>query len=188
MGTLCHSCWFTYQQMVLKIFPGPDYLHSGDGAIWIRHFRAKLCMWLTIWSCCSSIAVPYGDWEGAWYENSFSWLRVCLPVEDAKNVSLLWLSPLSGWGRLTITFFLKRHFVQSRGCCHQNFFGCKRIFFMSNFKLFEPQFNADQSFVGNYGLKMYGFWDTRGQSLLWHHFSEWFFCKNTKKSLWKMMS
>ena len=28
----------------------------------------------------------------------------------------------------------------------------------------EPQFNADQSFLGNYDLNMYGFRDTEGQS------------------------
>ena len=129
LGTLCHSCWFTYQQMVLKIFPGSDYLHSGDGAIWIRHFRAKLRMWLTIWSCCSSIAVPYGDWEGAWYENSFSWLRVCLPVEDAKNVSLLWLSPLSGWGRLTITFFFRKDTLYNHVAAATRIFLAAKEFF-----------------------------------------------------------
>ena len=129
LGTLCHTCWFTYQQTVLKIFPGPDYLHSGDGTIWIWHFRVKLYMWLTVWSCCSSIAVPYGDWEGAWYKNSFSWLRVCLSAEDAKKVSLLWLSPLSGWGRLPITFFLAKTLCKITWLLPPEFFWLQKVFF-----------------------------------------------------------
>ena len=32
-----------------------------------------------------------------------SWLRVCLSAEGAKNVSWPWLSPLRGWGSLTMT-------------------------------------------------------------------------------------
>ena len=48
---------------------------------------------------------------------------------------------------------------------------------MSTYISLEPQFNADQSFHGNYGLKMYGFQVTGGQSLPWHrHFSEEYFC------------
>ena len=40
----------------------------------------------------------------------------------------------------------------------------------------EPQFSDDQSFLGNYGLKMYGFRDTESQSPWWHHhYSEGFF-------------
>ena len=30
LSTLCHSCEFACQQMVLKTFPGPCYLHSED--------------------------------------------------------------------------------------------------------------------------------------------------------------
>ena len=33
----------------------------------------------------------------------------------------------------------------------------------------EMHFNAEQSFLGNHGLKMYGFQDTGGQSQWWHH-------------------
>ena len=38
-------------------------------------------------------------------------------------------------------------------------------FFRGNISAYislEPQFNADQSFLGNYGLNMYGFRDTVG--------------------------
>ena len=45
VSTQCHSCRFACQQMVLKIFPGPDYLRSKDG----------LVIWLTISSCYDSI-------------------------------------------------------------------------------------------------------------------------------------
>ena len=33
----------------------------------------------------------------------------------------------------------------------------------------EPEFNAEQSLLGNHGLKMSGFWDAGGQSHQWHH-------------------
>ena len=35
---------------------------------------------------------------------------------------------------------------------------------MSTYLPLEPQFNADQSLLGNYGLKIYGFRDIEGQS------------------------
>ena len=41
--------------------------------------------------------------EEWWFEHSMSWLRVCLSAESAKNVSWPWLSPLRGWGSLTMT-------------------------------------------------------------------------------------
>ena len=59
------------------------------------------------------------------------------------------------------------------------FFRLQNVFLqtMSTYISLEPQFNADQSFHGNYGLKMYGFQVTGGQSLRWHrHFSEEYFC------------
>ena len=49
---------------------------------------------------------PFGlsvDSEGWWFEHSMSWLRVCLSAEAAKNVSWPWVSPLRGWGTLTMT-------------------------------------------------------------------------------------
>ena len=33
LNTLCHGCKFACQQRVLKTFPGPGYLHSGDGVV-----------------------------------------------------------------------------------------------------------------------------------------------------------
>ena len=48
---------------------------------------------------------------------------------------------------------------------------------MSTYIPLERQFNADQSFHGNYGLKMYDFPVTGGQSLRWpRYFSEDIFC------------
>ena len=44
------------------------------------------------------------DREGWWFEHSMSYLRVCLSAEGAKNVSWPWLSPLRGWGSLTMAF------------------------------------------------------------------------------------
>ena len=37
LSTQCHSCRFDYQQRVLKPFPGPGYLCSEDGAVWLWH-------------------------------------------------------------------------------------------------------------------------------------------------------
>ena len=44
------------------------------------------------------------DREGWWFVHSVSKLRVCLSAEGAKNVSWTWLSPLRGWGSLTVAF------------------------------------------------------------------------------------
>ena len=33
LSTLCHSCGFASQQGVLKTFPGPGYLRSGDRVV-----------------------------------------------------------------------------------------------------------------------------------------------------------
>ena len=35
LSTLCHSCGFDCQQRVLKTFPGPGYLRSEDGVVWL---------------------------------------------------------------------------------------------------------------------------------------------------------
>ena len=50
LSTLCHSCVFACHQRVLKTFPGPGYLHSDDGVVWLWHPLVNLHMWLTI-SC-----------------------------------------------------------------------------------------------------------------------------------------
>ena len=46
---------------------------------------------------------PFGLRVDRWFEHSMSQLQVCLSAEGAKNVSRPWLSPLRGWGSLTIT-------------------------------------------------------------------------------------
>ena len=33
LNTLRHSCWFDYQQRVLKTFPGPGCLYFEDGVV-----------------------------------------------------------------------------------------------------------------------------------------------------------
>ena len=33
LSTVYHSCGFACQQVVLKTFPGPSYLHSKDGVV-----------------------------------------------------------------------------------------------------------------------------------------------------------
>ena len=38
----CHSCGFACQKRVLKTFPGPGYLRSDDGIVWLWHFLVNL--------------------------------------------------------------------------------------------------------------------------------------------------
>ena len=54
LSTVCHSCGFSCQQRVLKTFPGPGYLHSEDGVVWLYHFltfshsksfKFTCCLW-----------------------------------------------------------------------------------------------------------------------------------------------
>ena len=68
-------------------------------------------IWLKTLSCYSSIPVSCGDWEGWQFEHSLSQLRVCLSGEGAKNVSWPWLSPLCGWGSLTLAFLRKFAYI-----------------------------------------------------------------------------
>ena len=65
---------------------------------------------------------PFGlriDSEGWWFERSMSYLRVCLSAEGAKKVVRPWLSPLRGWGSLTMISIAKfvyraKHFILLR--------------------------------------------------------------------------
>ena len=65
---------------------------------------------------------PFGlmvDSEGWWFEHFMSQFRVDLLGEGAKNVSLSWLSPLRGWGSLTMTsigkfVYMANHFIFQR--------------------------------------------------------------------------
>ena len=59
------------------------------------------------------------DKEGWWFEHSLSQLQVCLSAEGAKNVFWPWLSPLRGWGSLTMTLagkfvYMAHHFILLR--------------------------------------------------------------------------
>ena len=59
------------------------------------------------------------DSEGWWFEDSMSQLRICLSAEGAKNVYWPWLSPLRGWGSLTVTssgkfVYMAHHFILLR--------------------------------------------------------------------------
>ena len=62
---------------------------------------------------------PFGlrvDRERWWFGLSMSYLRVCLSAEGAKNVSWPLLSPLQGWGNLTMTstgkfVYMAHHFI-----------------------------------------------------------------------------
>ena len=57
---LCHSCGFACQQRFLKTFPGPGYLRSEDGVVWLWHWLVNLYIWLTISSCYDSIPLALG--------------------------------------------------------------------------------------------------------------------------------
>ena len=59
------------------------------------------------------------DREGWWFEHSVSQLQVFLSAEGAKKVSCFWISPLPGWGSLTMTctgivVYLAHHFILLR--------------------------------------------------------------------------
>ena len=60
LSTLCHSCGFACQQRVLKTFPGPGYLRSEDGVVWLWHLLVNLYIWLTISSYYGSINLTLG--------------------------------------------------------------------------------------------------------------------------------
>ena len=47
--TLCHSCRFYCQQRVLKMFPDPCYLRSGDGVVQLWHLLVNLCVYIYIY-------------------------------------------------------------------------------------------------------------------------------------------
>ena len=51
LSTLCHSCWFVSQHMVVKIFSGPGYRCREDGVFWLYDSLVILYIWLTILSC-----------------------------------------------------------------------------------------------------------------------------------------
>ena len=111
MSTLCHGCGFSCQQKVLKTFPGPGYLCSEDGVVWLWHLLVNLYMahhFILLRLSPFDLKV---DREGWWFEHSVSWLRVCFSAEGAKNVSWPWLFPLWGWGSLTMTFTGKFVFI-----------------------------------------------------------------------------
>ena len=60
LNTLYHSCGFACQQRVLKTFPGPGYLSSDDGVVWLWHPLVNLYIWVTISSCYGSIPLALG--------------------------------------------------------------------------------------------------------------------------------
>ena len=42
LSTLCHSCRFACKQRMLKTFPGPGYIRSEDGLVWLWHLLVNL--------------------------------------------------------------------------------------------------------------------------------------------------
>ena len=83
---------------------------------WLSPLRGWCCLtiaftgkfvyiWLTISSCCGSIPLTLGliGRDGS-LSTLVLKLWVCLSAEGAENVSWPWISPLRGWGSLTMTF------------------------------------------------------------------------------------
>ena len=59
LSTLCHSYGFACQQRVLKTFPGPDYLRSEDGVVWLWHPQVNLYICIYICKYIIYIYVTY---------------------------------------------------------------------------------------------------------------------------------
>ena len=60
LSTLCHSCGLACKQRVLETIPGRGYFQSESGVVWLWHPQVKLCVWLTISFCYSSISLALG--------------------------------------------------------------------------------------------------------------------------------
>ena len=56
--------------------------------------------------------------ERSWFELSVSRLRVWLSADGAKNFSWPWLSPLQGWGTLTMEFTSKFVYIAHHFTCY----------------------------------------------------------------------
>ena len=59
------------------------------------------------------------DRQGWWFKQAVSELWVCLSADSAKNVFWRWLSPLQGWGSLTMActgqfLYVAHHFILLR--------------------------------------------------------------------------
>ena len=91
-------------QKTLKV-SGPGCLRPEDGGVWLWYLLVNLYILITISSCYDSIPLNWGliGRDGG-LSTLVSWLWVCLSAEGAKNVSLPCLSPLWGWGILTMAF------------------------------------------------------------------------------------
>ena len=104
---LCHSCWFDCHQRVLQTFSDPSYLRSEDGVVWLWHSLVNLYIGLTISSCYDYIPLTLGlIGEYGGLSTLVSYLRVYLSAEGTKNVCWPWLSPLQGWGILTMYIYI----------------------------------------------------------------------------------
>ena len=49
LSTQCHSFWLAFQERVLKTFPGPGYLCSEDGIVWLWHSLVNLYKFVYIY-------------------------------------------------------------------------------------------------------------------------------------------
>ena len=73
LSTLCHSCRFPCHQRVLKTFPGPGYLRSKYGVIWLWHSLVNMYIWPHHFILLR--LNPFDlrvDKEGWWFEHSMS--------------------------------------------------------------------------------------------------------------------
>ena len=104
LSIVCHSCRFACHQRVIKTFPGPGYLHSKYGVVWLWNRLVYFYIWLTISPCYGSIPlalVLIGTDGGL--------STLCQSCRFAGQQRVLKTFPLSeslhpnDWGSLTMT-------------------------------------------------------------------------------------
>ena len=75
LSTLCHSCGFACQQRVLKTFPGPDYLRSEDGVVWLWHSLVNLYIYIYIYIYIYTYPTSYANWTELSSKKTTQWMN-----------------------------------------------------------------------------------------------------------------
>ena len=86
LSTLCHSCRFACKQRMLKTFPGPGYIRSEDGLVWLWHLLVNL---LHQYKCAYPHMLSWHIWPN--HETVFS----SCSRWNKKIYYLLWENPES---------------------------------------------------------------------------------------------
>ena len=146
--TLSHSCWLACHERMLKTFPGPDYLCSEDGVVWLWNLLEHLYLWLTILSCYGSIPLTFGliGRNGGFSNMCHSWsfarqqrvLKTFLgPGYPCAEDGVVWRSPWlinlyiwhpisSCYGSHLVTLVLTGRDGGLRTLCHSYRFVCQQ--------------------------------------------------------------